>query len=250
MSDKPINSQNMVPTETDTPLQTSSSLFQRGLDDLDNRTLTLEDIRQARREHPELNGLTEEVVRLVLEQPLQWKAQILFQVIHDEIRKHQTYFDGCPQVDLESKEYVSIESVTDWTILQMNRLQTLLDRADTLFNDLITPLKSIKHPAGLKNIIAIALGVGVLYYDFMQWQEKVRKVNHAYELQGLIEALPQVIDPILQAMQEYAPTSLALIHEAISGVRGQNVALNLTLSFDLDQNALNKVSQELQNCRR
>ena len=232
----------------------SSNLLQRGLDDLDSKKLTIEDIRSARQERPELSGLTEEAVLLVLEQPAQWKMRLFLQVMGDEIQKYHYMRLHSPRQHVSNEKLSvanrsDISKVLDWHKDKMNAMRGNTRKLADVFNEETFQKalhKSSDHATDAPILIMSAIEMGLAYRKLCVWQVKVRSVNRNARLDRLCKATAAMADEALQNLENYAPHSLAKIKEAMALPKpGQAIDVDLTLKFTMSEAAVDTVANEM-----
>src|SRR5690242_9169012 len=84
------DSTGLAPSGSTTVPGTPSPLVQRGLSDIEQDAVTPERIRGARSERPEFRGLSDEAIKIALEESKAWEYRLFLQVLTDELARYDS----------------------------------------------------------------------------------------------------------------------------------------------------------------
>ena len=197
-------------------------------------------------EAPWLEDLRGETLRIVLERPFGWEYRLFASSLRDALRSHhrlrRRHRSGVPLGLGED-----VPDPLPWVQARFVDATRLGKAVDFLVNSTLQDaLRPPGTPGDPEAILFVTESLGGLYRDAMQWSERLRTVNTHRCFVVLLQTVGSMLDSFVVQLEEFSAQIIeALAHVLPAAQRGENEAIELTLTLSVAPEVMQRFQREI-----
>lgn len=224
-------------SETEISVGHAPSLLKRGLDALEQLTVTEQQIQKTRDTTREYRGLSDSAIKMILERPSHWEYRLFFLILLAQITAIETVSQNIELGYTRNKP----ESLT------FNRTVNWLQSRDKDYANLLESINSIgkefQIAVGLPGVsgepIAITIAArkfAMVFKDSMELSERLNSVKYDPIFRGIFTASSKAFQELALDIKRYCLSSMASLKDITETLEkprdtAQPIELTLTLTI-------------------
>lgn len=190
-----------------------------------------------------------QAVRLVLEQPIAWEYKFFFQILKDEIEKHdEVKKDFEYGIILEQGIVIeNIAELSELVIFRLKRLELLVTGLANLVNEALN--KALGEPgesSDLDFLVYISKRFSMIYLEIIKWKLELKNVYSPEWGKRLLDTLHVVSDKLIENIDNYIAECIKTFDNLPNEIpEGENIELELKL--ELENFDIRPLEKEVEN---